>query len=87
MFTKIKEKYNAFIATKLGVEIKSAIMTFTGIFVGYITLSPLFNAVIGTDLPTIQQLKDIVPVAVDALYRSIWITFLMETGLSKYRKN
>lgn len=81
----VKNAYDAFMLTRLGVELRSAVFTFTGIFVGYITLSPVFNNVIGTDLPTISQLKDVGPVALDALYRSLWITFLTETGLSRYR--
>ena len=86
MFDKIKEAYNAFIITKLGIEVKSAVHTFLGIFIGTITLAPAFNELIGTDLPTINELKDVIPVILDAIYRSAWVTIITVTGLIKYRQ-
>lgn len=72
-----------FLSDKVQYEIKSAAMTFCGIFAGTIVLNPIFNQLIGTDLPTIQQLKDVLPVLVDAGYRAAWITTLIELGLYK----
>jgi len=81
----MKEKIKNFLASKWGTELKSATVTFSAIFIGSLVITPAFNSLVGTDFPTIQQLKDVVPVLADTLYRSLWITLLTETGLIKYR--
>jgi len=70
--------------TKLGHQIKSFIVTFSGIYFGMIVLTPAWNAVFETDLPTIQEWKDLIPVAIDTLYRSVWALVLVEIGVYKY---
>ena len=85
-YQEIKEAYAQFMASKIGVEISSAFHTFTSIFVGTLIFAPAINALANTDLPTIQQLKDIFPVVVDTIYRSLWMTLLIRSGLSKLRK-
>lgn len=83
---KIIEKLKVFFNTNpIGIEIKSATMTFTGLFAGMILAAPAINHLIRTDLPTIQQFKDVWPVVIDTAYRSAWITVLTVTGLFKYR--
>lgn len=66
---------------KLVYEVKSAVTTFVAIFIGTLAVNPLINALINTDLPTIEQFKDLVPVCIDALYRSSWIFILYKVGL------
>jgi hypothetical protein len=51
-----------------------------------IVITPAFNFLIWSDLPTIDSLKAFGIVAVDTLYRALWITFLTVTGLYNYRK-
>lgn len=76
-----------FTTTKLGHTIKSMFITFTGIFVGILTINPLINELAHTSLPTIQQLKDIWPVVVDALYRAAWAFIMLEIGIYKYQSS
>ena len=73
-----------FSTTKLGHAIKSAVVTFTGIFFGILAINPLWNELFQTSLPTIQQFKDLLPVLLDAFYRAIWAFALLEIGLYKY---
>lgn len=79
------EKVKTFFATtKAGHQIKSSLVTFTGIFFGMLVLTPAYNAVFEADLPTIQEFKDLWPVLIDTLYRSIWALILVQLGLYKY---
>ena len=91
MMDKIKKIFisikSFFKNTKLWQFIKSAVITFTGIFFGMIIISPAWNALTGTALPTIQQFKDIIPVAVDAFYRAIWAFMMVEMGVYKYNSS
>ena len=73
-----------FATTKLGHFIKSTVVTFTGIFLGMLILTPAWNTLMGTSLPTIQQFKDLVPVIVDSFYRALWALFLLQIGVYKY---
>jgi len=68
------------------IELKSAWQTFIAIFLGSIAVSPVINNFFNLDLPTIQGVKDVLPVILDTAYRAAWITLLTQTGLSKYRK-
>lgn len=63
-------------------EVRSTLNTFAGIFVGAFLASPLINAMTGSDLPTVQQFRDLYPLFVDTLYRAAWMTFLTKVGLS-----
>jgi len=82
---KILEKIKLFFSTtKLGHQIKSFIVTFTGLFLGMLVLTPAYNAVFEADLPTIQEFKDLWPVVIDTLYRSIWAFILLQMGIYKY---
>ncbi|NCU40112.1 hypothetical protein EOL99_04480 [Candidatus Falkowbacteria bacterium] len=82
---KILEKIKLFFSeTKTGHQIKSFLVTFTGIFFGMLVLTPAYNAVFEADLPTIQEFKDLWPVVVDTLYRSIWAIILVQLGIYKY---
>ena len=73
-----------FNTTKLGHQIKSIAVNFTGIFFGILLLNPLINELLKTSLPTIKQLTDIWPVVVDAFYRAIWALLLIQIGIYKY---
>jgi hypothetical protein len=82
---KILEKIKLFFSTtKMGHQIKSFIVTFTGLFLGMLVLTPAYNAVFEADLPTIQEFKDLWPVVIDTLYRSIWAFILLQMGIYKY---
>ena len=78
---------NFFGNTKLGQFIKSALITFTGIFFGMIVLTPAWNSLTGTALPTIQQLKDLIPVLADSFYRALWAFIMVEAGVYKYNSS
>ena len=73
-----------FSTTKLGHAIKSAAITFGTIFIGILALNPLINTFLSNPLPVIDQAKDLIPVIVDAFYRSIGAFILMQIGLYKY---
>lgn len=73
-----------FSTTKTGHQIKSFLVTFTGIFFGMLVLTPAYNAVFEADLPTIQEFKDLWPVVIDTIYRSIWAMILVQLGIYKY---
>jgi len=73
-----------FSTTKLGHQIKSFLVTFTGIFFGMLILTPAWNAVFEANLPTINEWKDLGPVILDTLYRSIWALVLVQIGVYKY---
>lgn len=82
---KIIEKIKLFFeTTKLGHQIKSFAVTFTGLFFGMLILTPAWNAVFEVQLPTIQEWKDLLPVVVDTLYRSLWAMVLVQVGVYKY---
>jgi flagellar biosynthesis protein FlhB len=82
---KIIEKIKLFFSTtKLGHFIKSAFVTFTGIFIGMLILTPAWNTLTGSALPTIQQFKDLWPVVLDSFYRALWAFFLLQIGVYKY---
>jgi hypothetical protein len=84
----IWEKIELFFSTtKLGHQIKSFTVTFTGIFFGMLILTPAWNAVFETNLPTIQEWKDLGPVALDTLYRSICALVLLQLGIYKYNSS
>ena len=76
-----------FNTTKLGQFIKSGFITFTGIFIGMLILTPAWNALTGSTVPTIQQFKDLVPVALDSFYRALWACIMVETGIYKYNSS
>lgn len=63
-------------------EVRSTFHTFSALFIGAFVASPLINAMTGADLPTIQQFRDVVPLAVDTAYRAAWLTFLTKVGIS-----
>jgi len=73
-----------FSTTKLGHQIKSFAVTFTGIFFLTLTVTPAWNAVFEADLPTIQEWKDLLPVVIDTIYRSVWAMILVQVGIYKY---
>lgn len=73
-----------FSTTKLGHQIKSFLVTFTGIFFGMLILTPAWNAVFEASLPTINEWKDLGPVILDTLYRSLWALVLVQVGVYKY---
>ena len=76
-----------FATTKLGQFIKSGLITFTGIFFGMLVLTPAWNALTGTALPTIQQFKDLIPVVLDSFYRALWAFLMVEAGVYKYNSS
>ena len=76
-----------FNSTKLGQLIKSGFVTFTGIFFGILVATPAINSLFHVAYPTIHQLKDLAPVALDALYRAVWAFIGVETGLYKYNSS
>jgi hypothetical protein len=80
----LKKIKSFFATTKLGHQIKSFVVTFTGIFFGMLVLTPAFNAVFSIDLPTITELKDLYPVLLDTFYRSAWTMVLIQMGIYKY---
>ena len=88
MLEKLKqiwEKIKLFFSTtKLGHFIKSSFITFTGIFIGMLVLTPAWNAVFETNLPTIKEIKDLWPVVLDSFYRALWALILLEIGIYKY---
>lgn len=88
MLKKIKSFWDAIISffatTKLGHNIKSISVTFTGLFIGILVVNPLINELFKSALPTIKQLTDIWPVLVDAFYRAIWALLLVQLGIYKY---
>lgn len=73
-----------FSTTKLGHQIKSFVVTFTGIFIGMLVVTPAWNAVFEANLLTIREWQDLGPVALDTLYRSIWALVLVQIGFYKY---
>jgi hypothetical protein len=73
-----------FNTTKLGHQIKSFVVTFTGVFFGMLILTPAWNAVFEVNLPTIREWQDLGPVALDTFYRSIWAFVLVQVGVYKY---
>ena len=73
-----------FSTTKLGHQIKSFVVTFTGVFFGMLILTPAWNAVFETNLPTIQEWRDLGPVVLDTFYRSVWAFILVQVGVYKY---
>lgn len=82
---QIWEKIKLFFSTtKLGHQIKSFTVTFSGIFIGMLVLTPAWNAVFETNLPTIQEWQDLWPVVLDTLYRSVWALILVQVGVYKY---
>ena len=83
-YEKVKLFFND---TKLGHFIKSSIVTFTGIFIGMIVITPIFNELVNTGLPTITQLSDLKDVAIDSFYRALWAFILVETGVYKYNSS
>ena len=62
-------------------EAQSTLHTFLAVFIGTLLATPIVNAILGTDLPTIDQFRDLGPVVLDTLYRAAWITFLQKIGL------
>jgi len=84
IWLKISTFFNT---TKLGQFIKSGIITFTGIFFGMLVLTPAYNVLTHSALPTIQQFKDLIPVALDAFYRALWAFIMVETGIYKYNSS
>jgi hypothetical protein len=40
-------------------EIQSTLHTFLAVFIGTLLATPLINAMLGIDLPTIEQIKDV----------------------------
>lgn len=66
-------------------EVESTLHTFLAVFIGTLLATPLVNTLLGTDLPTIDQFRDLLPVLLDTLYRAAWITFLQKIGL--YTRN
>lgn len=85
MINKIKQWYYTTGKQQIVYEIHSSFHTFIGVFIGMIVLTPIFNALVGTDLPTFNQFKDFWNVAIDTLARSLWLTLLTQFGLIKYR--
>jgi hypothetical protein len=86
--TKIINTIKAFFSTtKLGKAIKSGAVTFTALFFGILFLNPVINSFLSLDLPTIQQLKDIVPVLIDTFYRAIWAVALLQIGVYRYNSS
>lgn len=82
---KLLEKVKLFFSTtKLGHQIKSFVVTFTGIFFGMLILTPAWNAIFEANLPTIKEWQDLWPVALDTLYRSVWALILVQVGVYKY---
>jgi len=81
LYFKIKKFFND---TKLGHFIKSMFVTFTGIFIGILVLTPAYNAVFETNLPTIQEWKDLLPVVLDSFYRALWAMIMIQIGIYKY---
>jgi hypothetical protein len=82
---QIWEKVKLFFSTtKLGHFIKTSVITFSGIFFGMLVITPAWNAVFESSLPTIQEWKDLGPVLLDTLYRSVWAMVLVQVGIYKY---
>lgn len=89
--SKLKKIYSQIVSfindTKAGHFIKSTVITFTGIYIGILTLNPILNELFNTDFPTIQQLKDAGPVLIDAFYRALWAFVMLKLGIYKYHSS
>lgn len=70
---------------RLLVELESAWHTFVILFLADTALMPAINQLFNVDFPTIQDIKDVIPVLIDTTLRSLWLTALTMTGLIKYR--
>lgn len=90
LLARLKDKYLVFKETKTGTfiisEAQSFLVTFTAIFTGSVILIPEVNSLLNTDMPTVTQFKDLLPIIGLAAYRSAWSALLTVTGLYKFRK-